>query len=376
MPTAQSATQPLDRPSDIDQGPEPQSSMLTVEAAAERIFAAALGTVETFSIYLGDRLGWYRSLSDDGPATAAELASRTGSQERYAREWLEQQAASGLLQVEPDRRFSIQPGLAEAMLDEHSLGFIGPLPALFATTARQLDRLVTAYRDGGGVSWADLGDSAREGQAALNRPWFESALPDALHGIADLDQRLTWPGARIADVGCGGGWSTIALARTYPDAVLTGIDIDEPTVEMARNNVVDAGLTDRVKIRSGDARDLAGGARYDAVFAFECLHDMPYPVQVLNAMRNATEPDGQVVIMDEAVADTFTAPSDEIDRFMYGASLLVCLPDGMSAPDSAGTGTVMRRPVLESYATRAGFESVEVLPIEDFSFFRFYRLRR
>jgi hypothetical protein len=114
---------------------------------------------------------------------------------------------------------------------------------------------------------------------------------------------------------------------------------------------------------------------FDAAFAFECIHDMPRPVQVLAAIRDAVRTDGAVVIMDEAVADEFLAPGDPVEQAMYGYSTLVCLPDGLSSTPSEGTGTVMRRSVLTDYATRAGFTSVEVLPLADFAFWRFYRLR-
>ena len=113
---------------------------------------------------------------------------------------------------------------------------------------------------------------------------------------------------------------------------------------------------------------------YDAVFAFECVHDLPDPVAVLRGMRQAVKPDGVVVVMDEAVGDTFTAPADEVDRTMYGYSLFICLPDGLSTPGSVGTGTVMRPETLRGYAGAAGFSDIEVLPTAEFGFFRFYRL--
>jgi 2-polyprenyl-3-methyl-5-hydroxy-6-metoxy-1,4-benzoquinol methylase len=186
---------------------------------------------------------------------------------------------------------------------------------------------------------------------------------------------LRRPGARIADVGCGGGWSSITLARAYPDATIDGIDVDAGSVDMARKNAADAGVADRVSFTHADAAGLTG-ATYDAVFAFECVHDMPRPVDVLAAVERALAPDGFVVVMDEAVAETFSAPGDDLERIMYGFSLLVCLPDGMSSPPSAGTGTVMRPDTLRRYAQEAGLTSFEILPIEDFGFWRFYRLAR
>ena len=348
-------------------------ALLDTDAVAARVLSAALGAVDVLAIYLGDRLGWYRSLAVDGPATPEELAERTGASARYAREWLEQQAVSGLLEVDRDRRFVLGTAAAEVLTDEASLSYLAPLARMLAAAGGQLPELLQAYRSGGGVSWSQFGADARESQADMNRPWYEQVLPGALRGLADLDAVLSRPGARIADVGCGAGWSSVALARTYPDAVVDGIDIDAPSVDLAREHAAQAGLEHRLTFRCGDAADL-GVACYDAVFAFECLHDMPRPVGVLSAVRRALAPGRSAVVMDEAVAESFTAPGDELERLMYGFSLLVCLPDGMSHPGSAGTGTVMRPAVLRRYAEGAGFTGVRVLPITDFGFWRFYEL--
>lgn len=355
------------------------------EALADRILQAALGAADLLSIHLGDRLGWYASLSSDGPATCGELAERTGTDARYAREWLEQQAVTGLLTVESDgpdgtdgtdgtaRRFSLPPATAEVLTDRQSLSYLAPIARMFAAAAGQLPALLEAYRSGGGVGWAQFGADARESQADMNRPWYEKELPGALRGVPSLDAVLGRPGARIADIGCGGGWSSIALARTYPQASVDGLDIDLASVELARANAEEAGLSDRLSFECGDAAAMPAAA-YDAVFAFECVHDMPSPVDVLGAARRALAPGGSVIVMDEAVAESFTAPGDEVERLMYGFSLLICLPDGMAHPPSAATGTVMRVGTLRAYAREAGFAEVEVLPIEDFGFWRFYRL--
>lgn len=143
---------------------------------------------------------------------------------------------------------------------------------------------------------------------------------------------------------------------------------------MARANAALAGVSDRVTFHHVAGEELAG-RRFHAVFAFECIHDMPHPVDVLAAARRTLDEDGVMVVMDEAVADAFTAPGDDLERLMYGFSLFVCLPDGMSHPNSAGTGTVMRPSTLERYAREAGFSGMDVLPVSDFGFWRFYRLR-
>ena len=358
-----------------------------VEALAERLLGAALGCADLFAVHLGDRLGWYRSLREHGPSTAAELAERTGTDARYAREWLEQQAVTGLLQVDvppqrssagPEeqaerRRFLLPAAAAEVLTDETSLSYLAPVARMFAAAAVQLPALVEAYRTGGGVSWAQLGADARESQADLNRPWFERALAPALAGVPSLHEQLGRTGARLADVGCGAGWSSIALARAYPEARIDGYDVDAPSLELARANAVQAGADDRVRFSEADAAGLPGGP-YDVVFAFECVHDLPRPVEVLAAARRALAPGGCVVVMDEAVAPEFAAPGDELERLMYGYSLLVCLPDGRSDPPSAATGTVMRPSTLTAYAREAGFAEVEVLPVEGFGTWRFYRL--
>jgi SAM-dependent methyltransferase len=351
----------------------------TSDELAERIFGALLGTVDILSVYLGDRLGWYRSLSADGPATAPALAARTATHPRYVREWLEQQAVTGLLVVDvpsddgDGRVYSIPGATAEVMTDESSLNYLAPLARIFGAVGPQLTGLLEAYRTGGGVSWDQLGADARESQADANRPWYELRLADALAGVPAVHDVLSEPGAALADVGCGAGWSSIALAKAYPGAAVRGFDIDAPSVAMATTNATEQGVSDRVSFTAGDAAAMPQ-SEFDVAFAFECVHDMPRPVEVLAAARRSLTPAGFMVVMDEAVAEEFAPGGDELERVMYGFSLLVCLPDGMSGADSVGTGTVMRPSTLRRYAEEAGFTRFEVLPIEDFGFWRFYKL--
>lgn len=348
------------------------------DAWAERLFASGLGAMELMSVYLGDRLGWYAALAA-GPATSAELAGTTSTDERYAREWLEQQAVYGILTTDPslpaeERRFTLPAAAAEVMTDRHSLAYLVPLARMVVAAVRCAPELVEAYRTGGGVSWEQFGDDARYSQSDLNRPWFEQRLADALAEVSTVHDVLARPGCRIAEVGFGGGWASIALARAYPEAHVDGYDVDGPSVEMAQRHAAEAGVAERVRFHLVDGADLPEPDAFDAAFAFECIHDMPQPVEVLAAVRRAVRSDGVVVVMDEAVAPTFTAPGDDLERFMYGASTLICLPDGRSHQPSAATGTVMRPATLERYAQGAGFAGLEILPVEDFSFFRFYRL--
>ena len=356
----------------------------TAEQLAERVLDAALGMADLLSVHVGDRLGWYRSLVEAGPATPLELAARTSTHPRYVREWLEQQAVTGLLTVDEPvqpltadrgdaRVYAIPEATAEVMTDELSLNYLAPLARMFAAVGPQLPQLLQAYRTGGGVSWEQLGDDARLSQADMNRPWFELELGGALAALDPIDQALGSPDAVIADVGCGAGWSTIALARAYPLAQLRGFDVDEPSIALARANAETAGVSDRVRFTAGDAAELPTG-HFSAAFAFECIHDMPRPVEVLAAVRRALSPSGFMVVMDENVADEFSPLGDELERLMYGFSLFICLPDGMSSQPSAATGTVMRPAVLRRYAEHAGFTTVSDLPVDDFGFWRVYRL--
>jgi SAM-dependent methyltransferase len=346
----------------------------TAEEFGERLFGAVLGAQLVQAAYLGDRLGFYRALAGQ-PLTAAELAARTGTTERYAREWLEHQAVCGVLTAEGPaeaRRFTMPEGVAEVMTDVLSPNHVLPLARMVAGIGRHLDALTKAYRRGGGVSWDQFGPDARESQAAANRPLFLGAMPrEYLPSVPEIDAVLR-RGGRIADVGCGFGWSAIGLALAHPDVTVDGFDPDGPSIEAARRNAADAGVSDRVRFHTTDAA-LAEG-RYDLVTAFECIHDMPDPVSVLSAMRAMAEPGGIVMVCDERVAEEFTAPGDEVEQLMYGWSITCCLPDGLAHADSVATGTVMRPDTLRGYARSAGFADLEVLPIED-GFFRFYRLR-
>jgi 2-polyprenyl-3-methyl-5-hydroxy-6-metoxy-1,4-benzoquinol methylase len=346
-------------------------------AFADRLMDATLGWFDLMAVHLGSQLGWYAALSQPGGLTAAQLAARTHTDARYAREWLEQQAASGILHAEDatehaGRRFLLAPGVEEVLLDRGSLSYLEPLARMAAAVSGQVDALLDAYRTGGGVSWEQLGRHAREAQADMNRPWFEQ-LPSLFAGIERIDDVLRRPGARIADFGSGGGWSSIALAQAYPQLHVVGFDIDEASVEAARRNAAEAGVGDRVEFLLSDAALAAAQGPFDAVFAFECLHDMPHPVAVLAAARDAVRDDGIVVIMDEAAEERFAPQASELERLLYGFSIFVCLPDGLSHQPSAGTGTVMRPDTLRGYARSAGWSDIRVL-VPEFGLWRFYEI--
>jgi SAM-dependent methyltransferase len=348
------------------------------EALVERLFAAAIGTLEIASVDIGGRLGFYRALADDDDATPAELAARTGTAERYVREWLEQQAVAGFLTVDdPDaepgeRRYALPAAYRPVFVDEEDLNFLTPLATLTIGACKPMEALLEAYRTGGGVPYEAY--DIHEAIGAINRPQFVNLAAEWLSSMPEIDARLrAQPPARVADLACGTAWSSISIARAYPDVSVDAIDMDVESIETARKNVEAAGLADRVRAVVQDASDPQLSDRYDLVTIFEALHDMNHPVEALRAARNMLAPGGSIVIADERVAERFTAPGDEIERLNYGFSVLHCLSVGMLDEDSAGTGTVMRPDTVRAYAGKAGFEQVDVLPIEH-DFWRFYRL--
>ena len=235
-------------------------------------------------MYFGIELGFYEALAEQGSATPDQLAGSCETSERYTREWCEQQPAFGLIRFESGA-FSLDPGHAEVLTDVHSEFFLAPLARMIGSSAARPDELKAAYRSVGGVSWEAFGPSMRESQSDMNRPFFEHGLAAGLAEVDSLHEILSRPNARIADVGCGGGWSAIALAKAYPAATVVGYDIDCPSIEMAKVHAASEGLSDRIAFDCVGVRLLDVGNSFDAVFAFECIHDMPAPVGVLTAVR-------------------------------------------------------------------------------------------
>jgi SAM-dependent methyltransferase len=274
-----------------------------------------------------------------------------------------------------ERRYLVSAGAAEVLLDRGSLNHLAPLSRAIVGCIAQMRPLLEAFRTGGGVPWEQYGADVREAQADLNRPQFLTLLgTEWLTAIPDVHARLlAEPPARVADIACGAGWSSIAIAQAYPHVRVDGFDTDEAAIELACANAQQAGVADRVRFSVHDAGDPSLSGRYDLVAVFEAIHDMSRPVEALQTMLRLVADGGAVLVMDERVGERFTAPGDDVERFMYGWSVLLCLPTGMAEQPSEGTGTVMRADTLRGYAARAGFGRVEVLPIEH-DFFRFYRL--
>jgi SAM-dependent methyltransferase len=351
------------------------------EALANRLVAGLSASMDTLGVWLGLRLGLYTALARIGATTADELAATAGIDARYAGEWLEQQAVAGVLITDDagrgadERRYDLPAAHREVLLDEVSPYFVAPATYALAGIARVLPELLAAYRSGAGVPFAAYGEEIRDHIEQLNRPMFVNDLATSwLPAIPELhDRLLADPPARVAEMACGAGWASIALATAYPKIRVDGFDLDAAFVERATRNAAAAGVVDRVSFAVGDAADPKLVGEYQAVMVFEAMHDIARPVEALAAARALLAGGGCVIIGDERVAEVFTAPGDEVERLMYGFSILHCLPASRTESPSAATGTVLRPSTLCNWANQAGFGQVDVLPIEN-EMWRFYRL--
>jgi len=359
---------------------DPAPGIDRTKALRERLFGNALGALELYTIYLGERLGLYRALAEGGAATSSQLAVRTGTSERYVREWLEHHAASELLAVDNPRaeplarRYWLPPEHIPVLANRDDVQYEACTGVDIVRAGRALPQLVEAFRVGNAPSplpWEP------EGRAEPNRARFVNLLgTEWLPGIVDVDMRLrAEPPARVLDVACGTGWSSIALAHAYPSIHVDGLDLDHDAIGAARRNAERAGAADRVRFSVADAADLGGAGEYDLVTIFEALHDMARPVDALRGARRVLAEDGTVLVVDGLVAEEFTVPASPRERTEYGWSVVSCLPGAMGDPQTAATGAVMRPSMLRQYALQAGFGRVEILPIHT-DYWRFYRLLR
>ena len=351
----------------------------TEDALASRLLNATIQALELFSVYLGKELGLYKAMQGSRRFTPPELARAADIAPRYAREWLEQQAVAGLLEVESlpasadARRYWLPEEHTHVLVTEEHAAHMAPLSQMVAGIGGALDRVVHAYRSGGGVAYPHYGVAFREGQAGINRPAFGSDLVSRwLPAMPDVHRALTSANVRIADVGCGAGWSTLAVAQAFPHAEIIGFDADPSSVYDAQCNAAACGVSARFETR--DAASMADQGPFDLVLVLEALHDMARPDEALRSIRQALAPGGSVIVADEKVDDHFHAPADDIERLMYGWSVVHCLPVAMAEQPSMAIGTVIRADAVRALSTAAGFGRVDVVPV-DGGFFRLYRLQ-
>jgi 2-polyprenyl-3-methyl-5-hydroxy-6-metoxy-1,4-benzoquinol methylase len=343
-----------------------------VEEFAGNLFMAGLAAMELANVELGIRLGLYEAMVGGGAVTAAELSKAASIGERYAKEWLEQQAVAGVVEVEGTDRFTLPNAHAHVLLDDDSEACMKPIAAVVPWLKGSIDIMESAFRTGEGVAFGDF--DLHDVQAAFTRPVFVNHLTQLwLPALPDVQAKLdSGEPVRIAEVGCGEGLAAIVIAKAYPNVSIDGYDLDEASIAVAQKDAADAGVSDRVRFEVRDAADPKIEGNYDLVLSIEMLHDVPDPVGILRTMKRLAGENGAMLVVDERTEDGFAVPATEMERLFYAFSTLHCL--SVSLQDGGvGTGTVIREADVRRYANEAGL-STETLDVEHPQF-KLFRMR-
>jgi SAM-dependent methyltransferase len=317
-------------------------------------FVTDLGaTIAAGNVVVGHRLGLYRGLAG-APASAEELAQRTGTDPRYTAEWLRGQAAGGYVSYDPATdQFSLSPEQAYALADPDGLYLPGAF--LLALGALRAESQITdAFRTGSGMGWHEHHEDVFTGCEMFFRPGYVANLAStwipALEGVAD---KLA-AGGRVADVGCGHGASTVLLARTYPKARIFGSDYHQASVDIARKRAADAGIADRARFEAASAQTFSGTG-YDLIATFDCLHDMGDPAGAARHIRQALDADGTWLIVEPLAGDTPADNLNPVGRVYYSFSTFLCVPNARSQPGGYTLGAQAGEQAIRHVAEQAGF---------------------
>jgi 2-polyprenyl-3-methyl-5-hydroxy-6-metoxy-1,4-benzoquinol methylase len=309
-------------------------------------------------IVVGDRLGLYRNLAAAGPLNSAELARRTGTAERYVREWLAAQAAAGYVDYDAAKdRYSLTPEQATVFADEGSPAFMPGLAEIIAAMWRDEPRITEAFRSGGGVGWHEHDACLFRGTERFFRPGYAANLVEnwlpALEGVVEKLRS----GVRVADVGCGHGASTLIMAKAFPQSRFFGFDYHAPSIDLARQAADEAGVAARVRFEVAQAKAYPG-AGYDLVTFFDCLHDMGDPVGAARHVRETLSPDGTWMIVEPFANDRLQDNLNPIGRIFYAASTMICTPASLSQEVALGLGAQAGEARLRRVLTEGGFTRV------------------
>jgi SAM-dependent methyltransferase len=312
------------------------------------------GAAMMASVLVGEELGLYRAMADSKPISAEELAEKTRCNPRLIREWLSAQAASGYVEL-VDNRFRLSPEQALALAVEDSPVFVAGGAQVLATMFLDKDKVVAAMRGNGALAWGDHHPCMFSGTERFFRPGYRanlvSAWLPALEGVVPKLER----GAKVADVGCGHGASTIVMAQAYPKATFVGFDYHPPSIATARQRASEAGVSARVSFAEASAKNFAGND-FDLICFFDCLHDMGDPVGAARHAFQALRDDGSVLLVEPFAKDRLEDNLTPIGRMFYAASTFVCTPNSLSQEVGLGLGAQAGEARLRGVFQDAGFK--------------------
>src|SRR5512136_2719851 len=317
---------------------------------------ADLGAAASAALVLiGDRLGLYRELAR-GPATPLELSRRTGTIERYVREWLGNQAAGGYVTFDAESgRYSLTPEQAMALAQEDSPVFLPGAFQILQAMWQAEPRIQERFRDGGGLPWTEQDRSIFEGTERFFKPGYLANLPSSwIPSLQGVEAKLR-EGAVVADVGCGHGASTIIMAKAWPGSRFAGFDFHRESIETARRRAASAGVADRVSFEVAPATEFPGDG-YDLVCHFDCLHDLPDPRGAARRAREAVAKDGTWMIVEPFAGDRVEENLNPVGRIFYAASTMLCVPNALAFHGDA-LGAQAGEARIREIATGAGFRS-------------------
>lgn len=344
MTTTATTTAPAEAPLDMDR---------LMEFVGR--FAGDLGaTVAAGNVVLGDRLGLYGGLAE-GAATGTELASRTGTNARYVTEWLRGQAAGGYIEYDADTdSYSMTPEQVFALTDPHGALYLPGAFELALGAIAAVPRLERAFTTGAGLGWHEHDDQVFSGCEKFFRPGYLAHLvPEWIPALDGIQAQLE-AGAQVADIGCGHGASTILLAEAFPRSTVVGSDYHAGSIERARAQAAEAGVTDRVTFEVAGAQGFSGSG-YALVASFDCLHDMGDPLGAAKHVRSTLAPDGSWLIVEPAAGDSVAENLNPVGRVYYNFSTLLCVPNAMSQPGGYALGAQAGERAIHQVCTDAGF---------------------
>lgn len=306
-------------------------------------------------VVMGEKLGLYKAMANAGPITSAELAKRTGTSERYVREWLAAQAAGGYVEYDPaTRTYHLPEEQAFALANEDSPAYLPGAFQLITSVLRDEPKITEAFRTGAGVGWHEHDPGLFEGTERFFRPNYIGNLVSSwIPSLEGMEARLK-RGARVADVGCGHGASTVILAQEYPNSHFTGFDYHQPSIEAAALNAERAGLGDRISFQVASAQDYPGSG-FDLVCFFDCLHDMGDPVGAAKHVLSTLSKDGTWMIVEPFANDRIEDNLNPVGRVYYSASTLICTPASVAQEGAMALGAQAGEARIREVVTAAGF---------------------